>query len=69
MVSFNDPPQMLNNLVSVKVAAEWSEYKVQYIRRLLRNGDLDGEKIGHVWLVSIASLASYLINHTGVNDR
>ena len=68
MVSLNNPPQILENLVSVRGASEWSGYSVGYIRRLLRNGDLIGSKIGQVWLVSFASLVGYLSKHTGVDD-
>jgi excisionase family DNA binding protein len=43
--------QVLNNYVSVQVAAQYSGYSSQYLRRLLRNGKLGGIKIGQLWLV------------------
>ena len=60
MFSFN--PQVysseivLEKHVSVKAAAEFSAYNIQYLRRLLRAGQLEGLKIGQVWLVKLASL-------------
>jgi hypothetical protein len=39
-------PFVLNNHISVQVAAECSGYSLQYLQRLLRNGKLGGIKIG-----------------------
>jgi len=36
-------PVVVNNHISVKVAAEFSGYSLQYLRRLLRYGKLDGQ--------------------------
>ena len=55
--------------MSVRAAAEYSGYNVQYLRRLLRFGELDGIKIGQVWLVRIASLDLYLERASGRDDR
>ena len=49
-------PQVLNNHISVQVAAEYSGYSLQYLRRLLRNGQLEGIKIGQLWLVDKGAL-------------
>jgi excisionase family DNA binding protein len=35
----------------VQAAASYSGYCLQYLRRLLRNGKLEGVKIGQLWLV------------------
>jgi len=37
-----DLPVVVNNHISGKVAAEFSGYSRQYLRRLLRCGKLDG---------------------------
>jgi hypothetical protein len=42
--------QVLNNYISVQVAAQYSGYSSQYLRRLLRNGKLGGIKIGQLLL-------------------
>ena len=55
--------------MSVKAAAESSGYSIQYLRRLLRNGRLDGIKIGQVWLIEMASFESYLRNSQMLCDR
>ena len=55
--------------VSVKAAAELSGYSSQYLRRLLRNGHLEGIKIGQVWLINIASFERYLRHGQMLCDR
>ena len=53
-------PKVLSNHISVQVAAKYSGYSTQYLRRLLRNGKLEGVKIGQLWLVDISALDVYL---------
>ena len=52
MFSFNpqvdSPEVVLEKHISVKAAAEFSGYSIQYLRRLLRDGRLEGIKIGQV---------------------
>ena len=62
MISFNqiDSPQILKNHISVQVAASYSGYSTQYLRRLLRNGKVEGIKIGQMWLVDMDALDFYL---------
>ena len=73
MFSFN--PQVkshgvvLEKHLSVKAAADHSGYSIQYLRRLLREGLLEGIKIGQVWLIKIGSLDTYLQNGQMVQDR
>ena len=50
-------------------AAAYSGYNLQYIRRLLSSGAIEGVKVGHVWLVKVASLDSYLKSVRKTNDR
>jgi excisionase family DNA binding protein len=47
---------VLNNYMSVQVAGKYSGYSLQYLRRLLRNGKLEGIKIGQLWLVNKGGL-------------
>ncbi|HSG24742.1 MAG TPA: helix-turn-helix domain-containing protein [Anaerolineales bacterium] len=71
MVSLN--PQIslvvVNNHISVKDAAEISGYSLQYLRRLLRNGKLEGFKIGQVWLVEKTTFETYLEKALQTVDR
>jgi excisionase family DNA binding protein len=62
MISFNHSiqSQVLNNHISVQVAAVYSGYSTQYLRRLLRSGKLEGVKIGQLWLVDKDALEAYL---------
>ena len=64
MFSFNpiDTTQILNNHISVQVAAKYSGYSLQYLRRLLRNNKLTGIKIGQMWLVEKSSLDKCLLH-------
>lgn len=62
-------PVVLNNLISVKDAAECSGYSLQYLRRLLRMGKLEGIKIGQVWLIAMASFEAYLENANHSADQ
>jgi excisionase family DNA binding protein len=66
---FGSPEVVLEKHISVKAAAEFSGYNVQYLRRLLRNGRLEGIKIGQVWLIEMASLDHYLRNGNLQRDR
>ena len=62
MISQNqaNPPQILNNHISVQAAAEYSGYSMQYLRRLLRSSKLDAIKIGQIWLVDKGTLDVYI---------
>jgi excisionase family DNA binding protein len=53
-------PLVVNNHITVQAAAEWSGYSLQYLRRLLRNGKLEGFKIGQVWLIEKTTFEAYL---------
>ena len=66
---FLSPEIVLEKHISVKAAAEFSGYSIQYLRRLLRAGQLEGIKIGQVWLIKLASLETYARNGQMVRDR
>ena len=57
MVDLGSPiPYVINNCLSVKVAASHSGYIIQYLQRMLRSGALKGVKIGKMWLIEIEAL-------------
>jgi len=62
-------PFVLNNHISVYAAAEFSGYSLQYLRRLLRYGKLEGLKIGQVWLIEKTALEEYLEKSVQATDR
>jgi excisionase family DNA binding protein len=77
MNSFKPPDSSIQSLegilpekcTTVKAAAEVTGYSVQYLRRLLRAGKLDGTKIGQMWLIKMASFESYLRHGQMLRDR
>jgi len=71
MVSFNPQisPVVVNNHISVKAAAVFSGYSLQYLRRLLRCGKLSGLKIGQVWLIDKDVFFTYLERATKASDQ
>ena len=60
---------VLDNHMSTQAAAEYSGYNVQYFRRLMRAGVIDGIKVGQMWLVNIDSLDAYLKSVRQTDDR
>ena len=62
-------PVVINNHISVKAAAEISGYSLQYLRRLLRCGKLEGFKIGQVWLIDNTAFVAYLEKAVEATDR
>ena len=71
MISFNqiDFPQVLNNHISVQIAASYSGYSTQYLRRLLRIGKLAGIKIGQLWLVDKGAFDLYIKQALDATDQ
>jgi excisionase family DNA binding protein len=62
-------PIVVNNHISVKVAAKVSGYSLQYLRRLLRSGKLTGLKIGQVWLIEKSTFEAYLEQAIQATDQ
>jgi len=56
-------------LITVEAAAAKTGYNLQYLRRLLRAGKLQGVKIGQVWLIKISSLENYLSQNKVSRDH
>lgn len=55
--------------ISVEEAVQLSKYKAAYIRRLIRQGDIDAIKKGHDWWVNKASVIAYRKSSQLSNDK
>ncbi len=62
-------PTLVINCIFVKDAACHSGYNIQYLRRMLRSGALEGIKIGQMWLIDMESLGKYLEHVEQTSDR
>ncbi len=65
-IASSDQP---DTYMPAQAAADYSGYNLQYIRRLLNNGSIEGRKVGQVWLVRVASLDNYLNSVRKTDDR
>jgi len=50
----------LNEFISTEEAAEKLKYHVEHVRRMKREGSIEGIKIGRTWLVKREALDSYM---------
>ena len=50
----------MNSFLSSAEAADQLGFTVQHVRRLIKQGDLDGVKIGRDWVVNAASVVEFL---------
>jgi len=62
-------PIVFNNCISVKVTAFHSDYNVQYLRRLLRDGRLSGMKLGQTGLIDKSIFEAHLLKAQQTNDK
>ena len=62
-------PVVVNNHSSVMTGADFSGYNLQYLRRLLRSGKLEGLKIGQVRLIDKSAFEKYLEKAFQATDR
>ena len=77
MFSFNSTtisPQnqtgiLLEKHISVQAASDVTGYNIQYLRRMLRSGTLEGIKIGQIWLIEMDALEAYLKSVESTSDR
>ena len=77
MISFNSTSisqqsnkgVFINQHITVQAAAEATGYNIQYLRRMLRSGALEGIKIGQMWLIDMDALEAYLIRVESTSDR
>jgi excisionase family DNA binding protein len=54
------PMNVLSDWLTTEVAADLSGFHVEYVRRLIRSGEIKGKKWGREWMVEKESLISYL---------
>ncbi|HOY51436.1 MAG TPA: helix-turn-helix domain-containing protein [Prolixibacteraceae bacterium] len=57
----------LRDFITPEEAARMLGFHVEHVRRLLREGDLKGEKIGKAWLVLRKSVEDYISFTKGMN--
>ena len=77
MISFNTPSIsqqsntgiFIHQHITVHAAAEATGYNIQYLRRMLRSGALEGVKIGQMWLIEMDDLETYLKHVETTSDR
>ena len=77
MISFNTPSISLQSNTSifihrhitVQAAADVTGYNIQYLRRMLRSGTLEGIKIGQMWLIEMDALEAYINRVENTSDR
>ncbi len=77
MISINSPSNsqqsntgiLINQHITVQAAADATGYNIQYLRRLLRSGALEGIKIGQMWLIEMDALETYLKRAKNTSDR
>ncbi|MCP4357365.1 MAG: helix-turn-helix domain-containing protein [Chloroflexi bacterium] len=50
----------MDKWITTHDAAQISGYHAEHIRRLIRSGEIEGQKFGHVWQVNRASLLEYV---------
>ena len=60
---------LINGHLTVQAAADETGYNMQYLRRLLRSGKLQGIKIGQIWLIEMQSLETYIQYVESTSDR
>jgi len=60
---------MLDEWLSVSEAAKLSGYHPEYIRRLIRDGELEARKFSIVWQVRTQSLLDYLESAQSKEDK
>lgn len=53
----------------MQAAAEVTGYNIQYLRRILRSGTLEGCKIGQMCLIEVDALEAYLKRVENKSDR
>jgi excisionase family DNA binding protein len=58
-----------NEWLSVNDAAKLSGYHPEYIRRLIRDGEIEARKFSIVWQVSRESLEAYMENANSQSDK
>jgi len=63
------PSVVVNVHISVRAAAEFSGYSLQYLHLLILCGKLTGVAPGQIWLIDKTSFDSYLERACQAQDR
>jgi len=50
----------LNEFISTEEAAEKLKYHFEHVRRMMREGSIEGVKIGRTWLVKRTALYGFM---------
>ena len=58
-----------NDWLSIQEATKISGYNPEYIRRLIRNGEIEARKFSIVWQVKRESLLSYIDTAKSMDDK
>jgi excisionase family DNA binding protein len=56
----------LNDYLTVQEAARKLDFHVNHVRRMRRQGDLEGIKVGSTWLISKKSILNYIEKTAGL---
>ena len=59
-MSFNKESPSVSKFITVREAADLSSYTPAYLTRLAKNGDIEAQKEGRIWLIKAKSLEKYL---------
>lgn len=62
-------PKSGDEWLSVAEAAKLSGYHPEYVRRLIRDGEIEARKFSIVWQVKRKSLESYVENACSQEDK
>lgn len=57
----------LADFITTEEAAKLLQYHVEHVRRMLREGDIKGAKIGKDWLVLRTSVEEYISTYRDLN--
>ena len=56
----------LTDYVTTQEAAEQLGYHIVHVRRMLREGDLQGQKVGYMWFIAKKSIDQYIEKTAGM---
>ncbi len=63
----DSPMPDLADYITTQEAAKKLGYHVVHVRRMLREGDLQGIKVGYIWLVYKPSVEEYIQKNAGLD--
>ncbi len=60
LFGMDDVMPNLNEFISTEEVAEKLKYHVEHVRRMMREGSIEGVKIGRAWLVRRTALDGFM---------